>query len=121
MDVKQKVFEEIDQYAGDHTLLVSSASCIDPAKFTDKLKHKENCIVAHPYNPPHLIPLVEVIPAPYTAPGALAQLLEIQTKIGQIPIVVHKIINGFAACRLQYAVIMEAWRLFEVSYIELVT
>ena len=115
MDLKRKVFTEVDQYAGDHTLLVSSTSCIDPAKFTDKLTHKANCIVAHPVNPPHLVPLVEVIPAPYTSPEVVTRTFEILKKIGQSPVLVKKAVNGFILNRLQYALTMEAWRLFEVQ------
>jgi L-gulonate 3-dehydrogenase len=113
VDLKRKVFTEVDQYASDHTLLVSSTSCIDPAKFTDKLAHKENCIVAHPVNPPHLVPLVEVIPAPYTSPEVVTRTFEILKKIGQSPVLVKKAVNGFILNRLQYALTMEAWRLFE--------
>lgn len=48
LELKRKVFEEIDELAGDETILASSASCIMPSKFTYDLKHKSHCIVAHP-------------------------------------------------------------------------
>lgn len=100
---------------GETTILASSTSCIDPAKFTERLTHRHNCIVAHPTNPPHLVPLVEVIPAPWTTHQVTTVTLELMQKVGQSPIVVKKVINGFVANRLQYALIMEAWRLVEVS------
>lgn len=76
--------------------------------------HRQNCIVAHPINPPHLVPLVEVIPAPWTAHQVTMATLDLMQRVGQSPIVVKKAINGFVFNRLQYALIMEAWRLVEV-------
>ena len=96
------------------TILASSSSCIDPSKFTEHLTHRHNCIISHPINPPHLVPLVEVIPAPWTAPQVTTVTLELMRMMGQSPIVVKKVMNGFVINRLQYALIMEAWRLVEV-------
>lgn len=99
---------------GESTIIASSTSCIDPAKFTGQLTHRQNCIVAHPTNPPHLVPLVEVIPTPWTADQVTTTTLDLMQRVGQSPIVVKKVINGFVLNRLQYALIMEAWRLVEV-------
>ena len=65
-------------------------------------------------NPPQYIPLVEVIPASWTDHGTVIRTVEILKDIGQAPIVAKKEINGFIVNRLQYALIMEAWRLVEV-------
>ena len=68
-------------------------------------------------NPPHYTPLVEVVPAPWTDESILKRTLLLLKKIGQVPIVVKKEVNGFIVNRLQYALIMEAWRLVEVMNI----
>ena len=112
--LKAKVFQELDACVGETTIMASSTSCIDPAKFTEKLTHRQNCIVAHPTNPPHLVPLVEVIPAPWTTHQVTTVTLDLMRGVGQSPIVVKKVMNGFVTNRLQYALIMEAWRLVEV-------
>eukprot|EP00042_Codosiga_hollandica_P047264 m.509994 g.509994 ORF g.509994 m.509994 type:complete len:232 (-) comp57413_c0_seq4:74-769(-) len=64
-------------------------------------------------NPPHVIPLVELVPAPWTHPDVLARTRALMAAIGQSPIVVKKEVNGFILNRLQYALLMEAWRLVE--------
>ncbi len=66
-------------------------------------------------NPPQYIPVVEVIPAPWTEEGVVSRTTEILRKLGQAPIRAMKEINGFIINRLQYALVMEAWRLVEVG------
>ncbi len=65
-------------------------------------------------NPPHYIPLVEVIPAPWTDKDVISRTVSIMKDLGQAPVVAKKEVNGFIVNRLQYALIMEAWRLVEV-------
>lgn len=65
-------------------------------------------------NPPYYIPLVEIIPAPWTDQSVVGRTTEIMRDLGQAPVTAKKEINGFIVNRLQYALIMEAWRLVEV-------
>ena len=67
-------------------------------------------------NPPHYIPVVEVVPSEWTDKEVVQRTLEVLKKIGQAPVVVKKEVDGFIVNRLQYAIIMEAWRLVEVIY-----
>ncbi|XP_038059636.1 lambda-crystallin-like isoform X2 [Patiria miniata] len=110
-DLKRKVFSEMEQYADDSTVLCSSTSCIVPSKFTDHLKRRSQCIVAHPVNPPYYCPLVEIIPSPWTEPSVVSRTRTLLEGVGQVPVTVKKEIDGFALNRLQYAIINEAWRL----------
>jgi L-gulonate 3-dehydrogenase len=66
-------------------------------------------------NPPNYIPLVEIVPAPYTDSAVVEKTVSLMKDIGQSPVVVKKEVNGFILNRLQYAIIMEAWRLVEAS------
>ena len=67
-------------------------------------------------NPPYYIPLVEIIPAPWTSQSVIDRTTEIMKDLGQAPVRAKKEINGFIVNRLQYALIMEAWRLVEVRW-----
>ena len=111
--VKEKLFKQIDPLVGDNTILASSTSCIPPSKFTKDLRHKSNCIVAHPVNPPYYCSLVEVVPAAWTSAEIVKRTTEIHREIGMSPILVKKEINGFVLNRIQYALLMECWRLVE--------
>lgn len=113
VQLKEQVFKQIDELVGADTILASSTSCIAPSKFTKGLKHQSMCIVTHPVNPPYYCSLVEVVPAPWTSQETVKRTLEIQKDIGQSPILVKKEVNGFVLNRIQYAVLMECWRLVE--------
>ncbi|KAK3747778.1 hypothetical protein QZH41_008805 [Actinostola sp. cb2023] len=114
IDLKKKVFSNLDQnVTNKDIILASSSSCIVPSKFTEELTHRNRCLVAHPVNPPNYIPLVEVVPAPWTDSSVVEQTVSLLKDIGQSPVVVRKEVNGFILNRLQYAVIAEAWRLVE--------
>src|ERR1700759_5215889 len=73
-------------------------------------------LVAHPVTPPHLVPIVELVPAPWTDPAILPWLRGVMQSVGQAPIVVNREIEGFILNRLQGVLLKEAWALFEEGY-----
>jgi len=79
--------------------------------FTENLDGRHRCLVAHPVNPPHLVPVVELVGSPWTAPETIARAREIYAAVGQVPIVVRREIEGFVLNRLQGALLAEAFRL----------
>jgi 3-hydroxyacyl-CoA dehydrogenase len=117
VEQKRKIFAELDRLAPPDALLVSSTSAIVASRFTESLPGKARCLVGHPVNPPHLVPLVELCGAPWTAPAAIERARDIYRGIGQVPVTVNKEINGFVLNRLQGALLAEAFRLVGEGFI----
>jgi L-gulonate 3-dehydrogenase len=117
VEVKREIFAELDRLAGPDAILASSTSTIVASAFTEKLKGRHRCLVAHPVNPPHLVPLVELVAAPWTAPAIVAKAKAIYQAVGQAPIVVKREIEGFILNRLQAVLLSEAFRLVEDGYV----
>ncbi len=116
LEVKKKLFAELDAAAAPGTILASSTSAILPSKFTEHVKGRQRCIVVHPINPPYLVPAVEVVPAPWTAPEVVKRTRDFIVAVGQSPIVMKREIDGFVMNRMQGALLQEAFRLVAEGY-----
>ncbi len=108
---KQALFAELDRAAPPDAVLASSSSGIPASAFTENLPGRARCLIAHPVNPPYLVPLVELCPAPWTDPGAVERTRALMARAGQVPATVAKEVQGFALNRLQGALLAEAFRL----------
>lgn len=113
LEIKRDLYQRLDAAAPPHVILASSTSGLPASSFTDHLVHRERCLVVHPINPPHLIPLVELVPAPWTQAGVLNEAAALMERVGQSPIRLNREINGFVVNRLQSALLGEAFRLVE--------
>jgi L-gulonate 3-dehydrogenase len=111
--VKAEVFAELDAAAPPGAVLASSTSAIVASRFTEKLAGRGRCLVAHPVNPPHLVPVVEVCGAPWTEATTKQRAIEILRSVGQVPVDVKREIDGFVLNRLQVALLTEAFRLVQ--------
>jgi L-gulonate 3-dehydrogenase len=117
VEEKRIIFAQLDRLAPKEALLVSSTSAISASRFTEKLPGRSRCLVGHPVNPPHLVPLVELCGAPWTSPEAIDRARTIYREIGQVPVTINREINGFVLNRLQGALLAEAFRLVGDGYI----
>jgi L-gulonate 3-dehydrogenase len=114
---KRAIFAQLDRLAPPNALLVSSTSAITASRFTETLPGRARCLVGHPVNPPHLVPLVELCGAPWTSADAIDRARNIYREIGQVPVTINREINGFVLNRLQGALLAEAFRLVGEGYI----
>ena len=117
LEAKQEIFGELDRLSAPDAILASSTSTIVASSFTEQLAGRHRCLVAHPVNPPHLVPLVELVGAPWTAPAIVAKAKTVYQAVGQVPIVVKREIEGFILNRLQAVLLSEAFRLVEQGYV----
>lgn len=117
LEIKQAVFAELDKLAASDTILTSSTSTIVASRYTENLKGRHRCLVAHPVNPPHLVPIVELVGSAWTSPEVIARAKAIYEGAGQVPIVVKKEVDGFILNRLQAVLLSEAFRLVEDGYV----
>ena len=113
LDVKKELYKRLDAAANPSAILASSTSGLPASSFTEGLEHRQRCLVVHPINPPHLIPLVEIVPAPWTAPDVVDRAIDLMREVNQSPIRLRREINGFVVNRLQSAILGEAFRLVE--------
>jgi L-gulonate 3-dehydrogenase len=95
VEVKREVFAALDTHAPAGAILASSTSAIPASHFTESLVGRARCLVAHPVNPPHLVPIVELCGAPWTSAAAIARAQTVYTEVGQVPIVVRRELDGF--------------------------
>ena len=107
-DVKIALFAELDAAAAPETLIVSSSSGLLISRIQARCGHPERCVLGHPFNPPHLIPLVEVVGGQKTSADAVDKTLAFYRQIGKHPIHIRKEVAGHVANRLQAALWREA-------------
>lgn len=117
LETKIQVTAEIAAAAGPQAVIASSTSGFVPSAFTEAAPGRERCLVAHPINPPYLLPAVEIVPAPWTAQTAVDTACQALKAVGQEPMVMHKELDGFVLNRLQAAVLCEAFRLVAEGYV----
>lgn len=109
--VKTSAFAEFDRLASPDAILASSTSAIVASQFTEGLAGRARCLVVHPVNPPHLVPVVELCGAPWTSQDTIDRARATMESLGQVPVLVRREIEGFVLNRLQGALLTEAMRL----------
>jgi 3-hydroxyacyl-CoA dehydrogenase len=114
---KLEIFARLDAAAPASAILASSSSAIVASRFTEKLKGRARCLIAHPVNPPHVVPIVELCGAPWTSPETVKRARVIYEEVGQVPIEVKQEIDGFILNRMQGVLLSEAMRLVGEGFV----
>jgi carnitine 3-dehydrogenase len=107
-DMKVELFERLDRALPPEVILASSSSGILISNIAARCRHPERCIIGHPFNPPHMIPLVEVVGGKRTSPAVIERALAFYREIGKRPIHIRKEVRGHLVNRLQAALWREA-------------
>jgi 3-hydroxyacyl-CoA dehydrogenase len=106
--VKRELWREVEEHAPKDALLWSSTSGIPASEQAKDMKDKSRLLVVHPYNPPHIMPLLELVPSPQTSQDVISRTQTFWTERGRVPIHIKKETTGFVANRLAFALLREA-------------
>lgn len=113
LEVKQNIFKKLDQLCPTSTIIASNTSVISITEIARESVEKKRIVGTHFWNPPHLIPLVEVVPGAETLPAIVDATYELLLSVGKHPVKVKKDVPGFVANRLQHALWREAISIVE--------
>ena len=111
IELKRQIFSELANVADPNTVLASSSSAITASKINAGLSNARQILIAHPANPPHLLPLIEIVPSALTSSAIIQSAHGIYISAGMSPITVKKEVEGFIFNRLQGAILREAYAL----------
>ncbi len=113
LPLKQPLFAALERAAAPAAILASSTSALDMTAIANGLSTAARCVVAHPVNPPHVIPAVEIVPGQLTDPAIVERTAALMRSVGQTPVVMNFYLNGFLLNRMQAALWQEAIHLVE--------
>ena len=117
-DFKIKLFADIDAATPSDSIIASSSSGITMSVMQSACKHPERCVIGHPFNPPHMIPLVEVVGGDKTSPETVQRAIDFYASIGKKPIHLRKEVVGHVANRLQAALYREVVNLIHLGVLD---
>ena len=113
LPAKQALYAEMDACAAPEAILASSTSTLDMTEIARGLRGARRCLVAHPVNPPHVVPAVELLGGAATDPGVVARASEFLRGVGQTPVILRRYVPGFLLNRMQAALVREAISLLD--------
>jgi 3-hydroxyacyl-CoA dehydrogenase len=117
-DFKIQLFADIDGAAPADSIIASSSSGLTMSVMQCSCKYPERCVIGHPFNPPHMIPLVEVVGGEKTSPDVIRRAIEFYASIGKKPIHLRKEVIGHVANRLQAAIYREVVNLINLGVVD---
>lgn len=112
-EIKKPIFQEMDLHARPIVIIGSSSSGLCMTEIQQAVVHKQRCVITHPWNPPHLIPLIEIVPGKDTSQDTVDTCIKFMEHLGKVPVLVKKEVPGFIGNRLAVALWREAIDLVE--------
>ncbi len=119
LELKQRVYAEYEQHVGPEVILASNTSGIPATKIAANLAHPERVVVMHWSNPPHLIPMIEVVPGEKTSQAAVDATIAVINDVGYYPCLLKKEVPGFVENRVLYAIMRECLALVDEGVVDL--
>jgi L-gulonate 3-dehydrogenase len=113
IELKRALFAELDALTPPDAILASSTSAIGMSRFTGDLAGRGRCVIVHPATPPHMMPVTEIVPSPWSDADVVKRIFALMESLGQTPVLVKKEVPGFAMNRMQGALLIEMFRLIE--------
>lgn len=113
LEIKRDLYAQMDAIAAPETVLASSSSALVASSFAAGLAGRGRVLVAHPVNPPHVIPVVELCPSPDTTPEVMDRAEALMRDVAQVPVRMTREVDGFVLNRLQAVVLAEALSLIQ--------
>ncbi|MCL4488696.1 MAG: 3-hydroxyacyl-CoA dehydrogenase family protein [Chloroflexi bacterium] len=113
LSLKQRLFAELDRRCPAHVILCSNTSVISITQIAEQASRRERILGTHFWNPPYLVPLVEVVQTEYTAPACMDAMFDLLLKSGKVPVRVKKDVPGFIGNRMQHALWREAFAIID--------
>jgi 3-hydroxybutyryl-CoA dehydrogenase len=113
LELKQQIFADLDRLCPPETVLCSNTSVISITDIAEKAQHRQRIVGTHFWNPPYLIPLVEVVRAAESADACLQAAYDLLARVGKRPVYVEKDVPGFVGNRLQHALWREAFAIID--------
>jgi len=107
MELKKRIFKELDQYCPNHTIIASNTSGLSLTEMASEINRQDKVVIAHWWNPPHIIPVVEVVKGRHTSDQTINLVYELLLAIGKKPVKILKEVPGFLGNRLQFALYRE--------------
>jgi 3-hydroxyacyl-CoA dehydrogenase len=109
-EIKSEVFRALEGAARSNAILATTSSSFGVSTFAADLPGRARCIVVHPATPPHLLPVTEIVPAPFTAQDVTDRTIRFMNAVGQVPVLVRKEVPSFVLNKLQGALLVEIFR-----------
>ena len=106
--IKREIYRDLDRLARPEAILASSTSAMLMTEIQKATTHPERCVVAHPYNPPHIVPLVEIVPGEATSAETVAVARDFMARMGRVPVVARKECRGHIVNHMQAVIYREA-------------
>jgi 3-hydroxyacyl-CoA dehydrogenase len=113
LELKQKLFEEVESYCMDDAILASNTSSLTLADIGVRVKNRERMVITHWFNPPHIVPTVEVVKSRWTSEETTDTTCALLAKLRKLPVKITKELPGFIVNRIQIALIREVLSLYD--------